>query len=150
MNNLFYVARLPYRFLNYIRIRTHKRINPNVYSANRKNGFFKINCYAQFYCSNCSKEWTSNLVTMELWWNEGKTEFDVRIYGQKCKRCILNFIPPNYIYNINNIIKKCIEVLSNTYYKKKKNFNEKFNKVNSQHDQKKCQKCQLSGLPCWI
>ena len=149
MNNLFYVARLPYRFLNYIRIRTHKRIKSIVHSVNIKNGFFKINCYAQFYCSNCSKEWTSNLVTMELWWNEGKTEFDVRIYGQKCKRCILNFISPYYIYNIYNIIHKFIEILTNNYYnQRKKNYNEKYNRVNNKHYQDKCQKCQIIHHPC--
>ena len=146
----YFVSRLPNKYLYYIRNRSHKIINPRVFDLKRKKGCFKMNCYAQFYCSKCSNEWTSNLVTIELWWNKDKTEFDVRVYGQKCKRCVLDFIPPNYIYNINNIIKKCIDVLTNNYYKKKKNFNEKFNKVNSKHDQEKCQKCQIIGHPCWI
>jgi hypothetical protein len=154
-NNYYYdrrdhypeVARLPYRYLVYIRNRTHKRINPAVYDPYSEKRFYKINCHAKFYCYYCGNEWTSNKVSIELWWNTNRTEFDVRMYGQKCKYCNSNFMRPyiinNDIYHILNIF---IRVLTSYNYGTRNNINRNINKVNSSHKRDKCQKCIMFGI----
>ena len=144
------VARLPYKYLIYISNMSHKRINPGVYDPQNRHGFFKINSYANFYCSNCFNEWTSNIVTIELWWNKGKKEFDVRMYGQKCKHCVRDFKKPNYIYNIYTIADRFIEVLTTNYYIRNNiNFNYTLHEVNSSHEIENCQKCEMLGHACY-
>ena len=144
------VSRFPYKLLIYISNQTNKRINPGVYKPKRKKRFFIINCYAKFYCS-CLKEWTSNLVTVELWWNKRKTEFDVRMYGQKCKDCNSYYLRPQIISDMNEICDKFIEVLTTiNNYGIKKNYNSNSNKSNSSHEKEKCQKCEMFGHPCYI
>ena len=67
------VSRLPYSYLIYISNTAHKRINPGVYEPDRNFGYYCINCYAKFKCLKCSKNWTSNLGKIELWWKYRKT-----------------------------------------------------------------------------
>ena len=144
------IARLSYGYLDTISRRSKRSINPGVFNPYEKIRHFKINCYASFNCYKCGNFWTSNQVTVELWWNKGKKEFDVRIYGQQCKRCNREFIRP-YISGIENIIEKCVEILTHSYniskeFNANKNTNTQFN---SSHDQKRCQKCQIINGPCW-
>ena len=96
------------------------------------------------------KKWTSNQVTAELWWKDGKRKFDVRIYGQQCKRCNGQFIKP-YISSVENVIEMCVKVLvSNNVRRKEMNANKNTNtEFNSSHDQRRCQKCQMIHRPCW-
>ena len=144
------IARLSYGYLNTIRRRSRRSIDPGVFDPYEKRRHFKINCYASFNCYKCRNFWTSNQVTVELWWNNGKKQFDVRMYGQQCKRCNREFIRP-YISGVENVIEICVKVLTNTYNRSKelnanKNTNTQFN---SSHDQKRCQKCQIIHGPCW-
>ena len=144
------IARLSYGFLNIISRSTRRRINPGVFDPDEKRRHFKINCHASFECHRCGNNWTSNQVTVELWWKKGKSEFDVRMYGQQCKRCNGEFIRP-YISGVEEVIEICVDVLTNNYfegreYNANKNKNTEFN---SSHDQKRCQKCQIIHRPCW-
>ena len=144
------VARLPYKFLNKISRRARSRINPGVFDPNEKGRHFKINCHSRFECYRCGNNWTSNQVTAELWWKDGKRKFDVRIYGHQCKRCNGQFIKP-YISGVENVIEMCVKVLvSNNVRRKEMNANKNTNtEFNSSHDQRRCQKCQLIHRPCW-
>ena len=144
------IARLPYRFLNEISRRTGSYINPDAFDLNEKARHFKINCHASFKCYKCRKIWTSNQVTVELWWKNGKKKFDVRMYGQKCKNCNGQFIRP-YISAVENVIEICVKILNdNNNRHKEVNANRNTNThFNSSHDQKRCQKCQLIHRPCW-
>ena len=143
------IARLEYKYLYIISNNTGYRINPSVYNPNNKKGFFKINSYASFDCYKCGKIWTSNRVTIELWFNKRKRIFDVRLYGQQCKRCNKEFIKP-FIYGIEEVIDICIQVLTSPYKRTKDNTNRYFNReLNSSHDQQRCQKCKMLGHPCW-
>ena len=146
------IARLPYGYLIYISNQTNLRINPGVFDLEKTNEFFKINCHAKFRCSICHKIWTSNKVTIELWWGwiRNKKEFDVRMYGQKCKYCNKKFMKPYVVYDdICRIIDKFIDVLITNNYERRKNYNKNINKVNSSHKKEKCQKCIILGYPCF-
>ena len=144
------IARLPYRFLNIISRRTGSHINPAVFDPNEKKRHFKINSHARFNCYNCGNNWTSNQVTVELWWKNGKRQFDVRMYGQKCKKCNGQFIRP-YISAVENVIEIGVRILKGyNYGHKEVNANRNTNtQFNSSHDQKRCQKCQMIHRPCW-
>ena len=144
------IARLPYRYLISIREKSGKYINPGVFDPNENKRHYKMNCHASFKCSTCGKFWTSNQVTVELWWNNGKRQFDVRMYGQQCKRCNGVFMIP-YIDGIENIVDICVTVLTtDTSRGRGMNVNKNTNtEFNSSHDQQRCQKCQLIHRPCW-
>ena len=144
------VARLSYGFLNQISRRTGRYINPAVFDPNEKRRHFRINCHAKFTCYNCGNIWTSNQVTVELWWSNGKRQFDVRIYGQQCKKCNGPYIRP-FIHDVENITRICIDILTNKNKRNKEaNINRNTNtEFNSSHDQRRCQKCQIIGRPCW-
>jgi hypothetical protein len=143
------VARLPYKFLRIISRRARSSINPAVYEPNENSRHFKINCHASFDCYTCSNFWTSNRITVELWWKRGKKQFDVRMYGQQCKRCNGEFIAP-YLNGVDNIIDTCVEVLTNRYRGRGINNNKNTNtQFNSSHDERRCQKCRMIGHPCW-
>jgi hypothetical protein len=144
------VPRLSYKFLNIIRRRTRSYINPAVFDPYEKRRHFKINCHARFECYGCGNIWTSNQVTAELWWKNRKKQFDVRIYGQQCKRCNGQFIKP-YISGVENVIEICVNILvSNNDRRKEMNANKNTNtEFNSSHDQRRCQKCQMIHRPCW-
>jgi len=143
------VARLPYGILDIISRETGCYINPAVYNPKEKKRHYKINCHASFNCSACNKEWTSNRITVELWWKNGKKEFDVRMYGQQCKKCNGEFMIP-YISSFQNIIIICVEVLTTNSKGKGANINKNTNtEFNSSHDEKRCQKCKMVGHPCW-
>ena len=144
------VARLPYKFSNIISRRSGSHINPGVYDANEKKRHFIINCHASFNCYICSNFWTSNLITVELWWKNRKKQFDVRMYGQQCKKCNGEFMRP-YISGVENVIKMCVKVLLNKNIKGRKanNNQNKNTQFNSSHDQQRCQKCTMIGGPCW-
>ena len=75
------VARLSDEYLYIISQNTGSHINPSAYNPDQRNGCFKINCYATFECLDCGNKWTSNQVTVELWFKNRKTQFDVRMYG---------------------------------------------------------------------
>ena len=145
------IARLSYGLLNKISRRTRKSINPGVFDPNEKRRHFKINCHASFECHKCRNIWTSNQVTVELWWNFTKTEFDVRLYGQQCKRCNYREYNIPYISGVEYVIDICVKVLTNNYHRDKKmNANKNTNtEFNSSHDQRRCQKCQILHHPCW-
>ena len=154
-NNYYYydpypeVARLPYGILDIISRNTGSNINPAVYDPKEKTRHYKINCYASFNCNTCNKEWTSNRITVELWWKNRKKQFDVRMYGQQCKKCNGDFMIP-YISSFANIIKVCIEVLTTNSKGKGTNTNKNTNtEFNSSHDEQRCQKCRMIGGPCW-
>ena len=143
------VARLPYKYLNIISRNSGSRINASAYSPNEKLRHYIINCHASFNCDTCKKVWTSNRITVELWWKKGKKQFDVRMYGQQCKRCNGKYLIP-YISGVENVIEICVNVL--TYNKRGKgtNINENANsQLNSSHDEQRCQKCKMIGHPCW-
>mgnify|MGYP002626611712 CR=1 FL=1 len=143
------VARLPYRFLYKISRRARSNINPAVYDPNENSRHFIINCHASFNCHICSNSWTSNRITVELWWKRGKNQFDVRMYGQQCKRCNGEFIAP-YLNGVDNIIDTCVDVLTNRYMGRRVNNNKNTNtQFNSSHDERRCQKCRMIGRPCW-
>ncbi len=143
------VARLPYKYLKIISWRARSRINPAVYDPNENSRHFKINCHASFNCNRCSNYWTSNRITVELWWKRGKKQFDVRMYGQQCKRCNREFIAP-YINNVDYIMKICVAVLTDNYRGRGTNANKNTNtQFNSSHDEQRCQKCRMIGHPCW-
>ena len=148
--NIKTVPRLPHRALNEISYQTGSRINPRVYNPSENRRHYKINSYALFDCNRCGNKWSSNKVTVELWWDKGKWEFDVRMYGQKCKSCNGQFMTP-HIVDLQTIKDKCVKVLTtnvnnsgriNTNYNTNKNFNDS-------HDQKRCQKCIMIGHACW-
>ena len=143
------VARLPYKFLRIISRRARSSINPAVQDPNKNSRHFKINCHASFDCYTCSNFWTSNRITVELWWKRGKKQFDVRMYGQQCKRCNGEFIAP-HLNGVDNIIDTCVEVLTNRYRGRGINNNKNTNtQFNSSHDERRCQKCRMIGHPCW-
>ena len=148
--NIRNVPRLPYRALNEISYHTGSRINPRVYNPHENRRNYRMNSYALFDCNSCGNNWSSNKVTVELWWDKGKWEFDVRMYGQKCKRCDGQFMIP-HIVDLQTIKDKCVNILTtnvnnseriNTNYNTNTNFNDS-------HDQKRCQKCIMIGNPCW-
>ena len=143
------VARLPNKYLRIISQESGSYINPGVYDPNKGNGFSKINCHASFDCHRCGNMWTSNKVTVELWWKNGKRIFDVRMYGQKCKRCNGDYIRP-FISGIEDVVNKCIKILISPSKKREMNANKNTNRnFNNSHDQQRCQKCQMIGGPCW-
>ena len=143
------IPRLPYRFLIKISRKARSTINPGVFDPNEKKRHFKINCHASFKCYKCRKIWTSNQVTVELWWKNGKKQFDVRMYGQQCKRCNGEFITP-YISGVEYVIDICVRVLTNNNRDREMNANKNTNtEFNSSHDQQRCQKCQIVHHPCW-
>ena len=144
------IARLSYELLNRISRSSGSRINPGVFDPNEKRRHFIINCHASFKCYRCGKVWTSNQVTVELWWKNRKKQFDVRMYGQQCKKCNREFIRP-LISGVDKVIEICIKILTGSYdnrraFNANKNTNTQFN---SSHDQKRCQKCQIIHRPCW-
>ena len=148
--NIQTVPRLPYGALNEISYQTGSRINPRVYNPNENRRHYKINSYAIFNCNRCQNKWSSNKVTVELWWDKGKWEFDVRMYGQKCKSCNGQFMIP-HIVDLQTIIDKCVTVLTtnvNTSERINTNYNTNTN-FNDSHDQKRCQKCIMIGHACW-
>ena len=148
--NIQTVPRLPYGALNEISYQTGSRINPRVYNPNENRRHYKINSYAIFNCNRCQNKWSSNKVTVELWWDKGKWEFDVRMYGQKCKSCNGQFMIP-HIVDLQTIIDKCVRVLTtnvNTSERINTNYNTNTN-FNDSHDQKRCQKCIMIGHACW-
>ena len=106
------IARLEYEFLNIISRRTGSYINAGVFNPDEKRRHFKTNCHAKFRCNKCGNQWTSNLVTAELWWKNGKKQFDVRIYGQQCKKCNGAFIRPKKISAVENIIEIFVKILT--------------------------------------
>ena len=143
------VARLPYKYLNIISRNSGSRINASAYDPNKNSRNYKINCHASFNCDTCKKTWTSNRITVELWWKKGKKQFDVRIYGQQCKKCNGKYIVP-YISGVENIIEICVNVLIYNERSRGTNTNKNTNiQFNSSHDQKRCQKCKMIGHPCW-
>ena len=148
--NIINVPRLPYRALNEISYQTGSRINPRVYNPRENRRHYGMNSYALFNCNRCGNKWSSNKVTVELWWDKGKWEFDVRMYGQKCKSCDGQFLIP-HIVDLQTIKDKCVKVLTTTgnngeSINTNKNTNRNFN---DSHDQKRCQKCVMIGHPCW-
>ena len=145
------VARLSYGLLIKISRRARKSINPYVFDPNEKRRHFKINCHASFECIKCGHNWTSNQVTVELWWKYGKKQFDVRMYGQQCKVCNNREYNKPYISGVENVIDICVNVLTNRYHRgKEMNANKNTNtQFNSSHDQERCQKCQIIHHPCW-
>ena len=159
MNGINEIARLPYYALMEIRRRTGKNINPRVFAPKEKGRHYRMNCYAIFNWNNyrnnykCGNEWSSNKVTVELWWSYGKKEFDVRMYGQRCKYCNRQFLSPSLsYYTIRKIIRICVRILLNNYYNVngKTNTNENTKReFNNSHDQSRCQKCIILGHPCW-
>ncbi len=68
------IARLPYFALSKIKRRTRKNINPRVFDPEEERRHYTMNCHAIFNCNNyrCGNEWSSNKVTVELWWSYGK------------------------------------------------------------------------------
>ena len=159
MNGNNEIARLPNYALMEIRRRTRKNINPNVFDPNERGRHYRMNCYAIFNCNNyrnnkrCGNQWSSNKVTVELWWSYGKKEFDVRMYGQRCKFCNRQFLSPSLsYYTIRKIIRICVRILLNNYYNVNGNTNTNENtnrEFNNSHDQRRCQKCIILGHPCW-
>ena len=151
VNHFPEVARLPYKYLNIISRYSGSSINASAYSPNEKLRHYIINCHASFNCKKCKKIWTSNLITVELCWKKGKKQFDVRMYGQQCKKCNGKYIRP-YISGIEDIIEICVKVLN--FDKRDKGTNTNINKnankqFNSSHDEQRCQKCKMIGQPCW-
>ena len=145
------IARLPYSSLYKISRSSGSYINPGVFKPDEKRRHFKINCHASFNCYTCGKFWTSNQVTVELWWSSGKKQFDVRMYGQQCKRCNGEFMKP-YINGIENVIRICLDILTknNNNRRRETNANKNTNtEFNSSHDQQRCQKCKIINRPCW-
>ena len=143
------VARLSDEYLYIISQNTGSRINPGAYNPNKGKGCFIINCYATFECGDCRKSWTSNQVTVELWFKNGKKQFDVRMYGQQCKKCDGEYIKP-FIIGLRQVIETCIYVLTHPSEKGKSNTNKNSNtNFNSAHDEQRCQKCRIVGHPCW-
>ena len=145
------IARLSYGLLIKISRRTRRSINPGVFDPNEKRRHFKINCHASFECNKCRNFWTSNQVTVELWWKNRKTQFDVRLYGQQCKRCNYREYNIPYISGVENVIDICVNVLTTNHHSSKEmNVNKNTNtQFNSSHDQERCQKCQIVHHPCW-
>jgi len=146
------VARFPYYALSEISRRTRKRINPRVFNPNDRGRHYIMNCHAIFNC-RCGNEWSSNKVTCELWWSYGKKEFDVRMYGQRCKYCNGQFMRPRLsTYTIRTIIEICVRILRNIHGNGngRTNTNENTNRrFNNAHEQRRCQKCIILGHPCW-
>ena len=148
--NIINVPRLPYRALNEISYQTGSRINPRVYNPRENRRHYGMNSYALFNCNRCGNKWSSNKVTVELWWDKGKWEFDVRMYGQKCKSCDGQFLIP-HIVDLQTIKDKCVKVLTtNDNNGERINTNKNTNRnFNDSHDQKRCQKCIMIGHACW-
>ena len=141
------VARLPYRYLTIISNNTGSRINPRAYVPENNRGYYKINAYAGFQCPNCGNSWTSNKVTVELWMKNKKWEFDVRMYGQSCKKCNGDYAVP-FLYGISDIIDRCIYVLLNPGEGGSGDVNKNMNKSNSSHDESRCQIYHMTGKNC--
>ena len=124
------------------------------YKPNKKSNHFRGNFKAKFYC-RCGREWTSGLVSIELWWKKNsrnkKKAFDVRLYGQKCKICNKKYLRP-YIYesDIDRLIDKFSDILLSNKKFRKRNFNNHQDNSERPHDQGRCQKCNQLGYPCWI
>ena len=134
------VARLPKKILYIIKRNTGSIINPEIYNPNERTRHYIMNCHAHFECKNCSHKWTSNLTTVELWWEDVKRQFDVRMYGQQCKLCNGEFVRP-FIPSFYKIIDICVKVLNNKKVGKRSNINQNSNsRLNSPHDEKRCQK----------
>ena len=149
--NIRRVPRLPYPALIEISQLSRSRINPNVYNPRENRRHYRMNSYAKFYCIDCNNEWSSNKVTVELWWAKGKWEFDVRMYGQQCKHCNGEFLRPQ-LTNLRKIKNICVRILTNTYFNRGRhvNINENTNRqFNDGHDEERCMKCIMIGRPCW-
>ena len=143
------VARLSDKYLHIISQYSGSRINPGAYDPDKGKGCFKINCYATFECGVCGNIWTSNQVVVELWFKNGKTQFDVRVYGQQCKKCDDEYIKP-YILGLREVIEKCKYILTHNPEGGRANANKNSNTYfNNAHDQQRCQKCRMEGHPCW-
>jgi len=151
--NILSVPRLRYDALVEISQLSGSRINARAYNPHLRTNHYKMNSHAKFKCFHCNNKWSSNKVTVELWWIKKKWEFDVRMYGQRCKRCNRHFMIPRISRpNLRRIINICVRKLTTRYNFNggQENTNENTNtEFNDSHDQTRCMKCIMIGRPCW-